>query len=408
MRSSSGRGAAGRVAVGAVLAAVAAGGLTAPANGAVSVRKGPFGSLPDGTAVDRYTLKSRRLTVKILTYGGIVQEVRAPGRRGRRRNVTLGFKRLSGYLSDAYRQSNPYFGAIIGRYGNRIAKGRFTLDGTEYSLDINNDPNSLHGGFEGFDRKVWAASSFRTARTAGVRLTYTSPPGEGCTPTMPSDPPCTTGYPGTLKTTVVYRLRRNRLRIHYTATTDAPTVVNLTNHAYWNLRGEGRGTIYGHRLKLNARRYTPDDPTLIPTGDIDPVAGTPFDFRRFHAIGARIRGHHPQLVIGRGYDHNWVLNRPAGDTRLRKAAELRDPSSGRRLKIFTTEPGIQFYSGNFLDGTLYGASGHQYRQGDGLALETQHFPDSPNHANFPSTVLRPGQTYRSTTVEAFSAPRRRR
>jgi aldose 1-epimerase len=393
----------GRAALGAALALMVGGLAAAPAQ-AVSVKKGPFGTLPDGTAVDRYTLKSSRLTVKILTYGGIIQEVRAPDRRGRRRNVTLGFKRLRGYLSDAYRASNPYFGAIIGRYGNRIARGRFTLDGTEYSLDINNDPNSLHGGFEGFDRKVWAASSFRTAGSAGVRLTYTSPAGEGCTQ---SDPPCTTGYPGNLKTTVVYTLRRNRLRIDYTATTDAPTVVNLTNHAYWNLRGEGRGTIYGHRLKLYARRYTPDDPTLIPTGGIERVAGTPFDFRRFHAIGARIRGHHPQLVIGRGYDHNWVLNRPSGDSRLRKAAELRDPRSGRRLKISTTEPGIQFYSGNFLDGTLYGASGRQYRQGDGLALETQHFPDSPNHANFPSTVLRPGETYRSTTVETFSAPRRR-
>ena len=369
---------------------------------AVSVTKSPFGSLPDGTAVDRYTLSNGSMTAKILTYGGIIEQLWAPDRKGHRANVTLGFKDLAGYLSDAYKKSNPYFGAIIGRYGNRIANGRFSLDGTEYSLDINNTPNSLHGGFEGFNVKVWDATPFENGDTAGVKLTYTSPAGEGCTPSMPSDPPCTTGYPGTLKTEVVYSLdTHNRLRIHYSATTDAPTVVNLTNHAYWNLAGEGSGTIYDHQLKLNADRYTPDDPNLIPTGAIDPVAGTPFDFRSFHAIGERIREDDPQLVIGRGYDHNWVLNRPAGDSSLIKAAVLKDPSSGRELTISTTEPGIQFYSGNFLDGTLYGTSGRQYRQGDGLALETQHFPDSPNHANFPSTVLRPGEQFDSTTIYGF-------
>jgi aldose 1-epimerase len=368
----------------------------------VSVTKEPFGTLPDGTAVDRYTLENGSATVKILTYGGIIEQVRVPDKHGQRANVTLGFKDLAGYLSDAYKKSNPYFGAIIGRYGNRIANGRFTLDGTEYSLDINNPPNSLHGGFEGFNVKVWDATPFETDHSAGVKLTYTSPAGEGCTASMPSTPPCTTGYPGKLKTEVDYTLdRHNRLRIEYTATTDAPTVVNLTNHAYWNLAGEGSGTIYDHQLKLNADRYTPDDANLIPTGSIDPVAGTPFDFRSFHAIGDRIREDDPQLVIGRGYDHNWVLDRPAGDTSLIKAAVLKDPSSGRELTISTTEPGIQFYSGNFLDGTLYGTSGRQYRQGDGLALETQHFPDSPNHANFPSTVLRPGKSFDSTTIYGF-------
>lgn len=371
-------------------------------NDGVSVSKEPFGTLPDGTAIDRYTLSNGSETVKILTYGGIIEQLWVPDRHGHRANVTLGFKDLAGYLSDAYKTSNPYFGALIGRYGNRIANGRFALDGTEYSLDINNPPNSLHGGFEGFNVKVWDATPFQNGHTAGVHLRYTSPAGEGCTPSQPSTPPCTTGYPGTLQTEVTYTLdTHNRLSIHYNATTDAPTVVNLTNHAYWNLAGEGSGTIYDHQLKLNADRYTPDNANLIPTGAIDPVAGTPFDFRSFHAIGERIRGDDPQLVIGRGYDHNWVLNRPAGNTSLIKAGVLRDPSSGRQLMISTTEPGIQFYSGNFLDGTLYGTSGRQYRQGDGLALETQHFPDSPNHDNFPSTVLRPGQTYNSTTIYGF-------
>jgi aldose 1-epimerase len=378
------------------------------ANG-LSVTKNPFGSLPPtiagGAAVDRYTLtNSHGMTVKILTYGGIIQELDVPDRNGHEANVTLGFKDLAGYTSPEYLKSNPYFGAIIGRYGNRIAKGRFTLDGTVYSLDINNDPNSLHGGFEGFNRKVWAASPIQTNNTVGVKLTYTSPAGEGCTLNMPSTPLCTNGYPGTLTVEVDYTLdNRNALSMHYTAKTTAPTVVNLTNHAYWNLAGEGSGTIYDHQLLLNADHYTPVDSTLIPTGAIDPVAGTPFDFTRFHAIGERIRLKHPQLVFGRGYDHNWVLNPPKHAGKLNLAGILADPSSGRRLTILTQEPGIQFYSGNFLDGTLYGTSDRQYRQGDGLALETQHFPDSPNHSNFPTTRLDPGQTYDTTTVYAFSA-----
>jgi aldose 1-epimerase len=372
-------------------------------HGSVSVSKEPFGSV-NGQAVDRYTLSNRKMTVKILTYGGIIEELWVPDRKGREANVTLGFKDLAGYRSDAYIKSNPYFGAIIGRYGNRIAKGRFTLDGVEYSLDINNDPNSLHGGFEGFNRKVWSATSFQTNRTAGVVLKYHSPAGEGCTASMPSTPPCTTGYPGNVDAQVTYTLdRHNDLRMDYKATTDAPTVLNLTNHAYWNLAGEGSGTIYDHLLKLDASHYTPVDSTLIPTGAIDPVAGTPFDFTSFHTIGERIRdGSNQQLVFGRGYDHNWVLDRPAGDTSMKLAARLVDPSSGRQLSIITTEPGIQFYSGNFLDGTLYGTSNRQYRQGDGLALETQHYPDSPNHPNFPSTRVDPGQTYRTSTIYAFS------
>ena len=402
------------VAVGVAVVALAAAGATGAAakvrngghhGGGLSITKAPFGSV--GTqAVDRYTLANRSMSVSILTYGGIIQELRAPDRRGRVANVTLGYKDLEGYTrlrGDAPGTPNPsYFGGIIGRYGNRIGGAAFTLDGQRYTLDANNGPNHLHGGDQGFDRFVWEAEPFERRGRVGLILTRTSEAGEGCTP-----PPGCTGYPGNLEVKVVYSLDRDdNLRIDYSATTDAPTVVNLTNHAYWNLSGEGTGDIYDHRLTLNASRYTPVDATLIPTGELPPVAGTPFDFRTPYAIGERIREPDQQLMYGQGYDHNWVLDRPGGGTRMIEAARLRDPESGRVLTMSTTEPGIQFYSGNFLDGTLYGTSGKAYRQGDGLALETQHFPDSPNKPAFPSTTLRPGEIYSTSTKLAFSASRR--
>ncbi|SNT49804.1 aldose 1-epimerase [Asanoa hainanensis] len=354
-----------------------------------TINKEFFGTTPAGERVDRYTLSNGRMRVRILTYGGILQTIETPDRHGRLGNVTLGFDNLADYVA-----RSPYFGCITGRYANRIAAGRFTLDGVAYQLPINNAPNSLHGGTVGFDKHVWAATPLRNADSVGLRLTFTSPAGDQ-------------GYPGTLRVTVTYTLTAdNGIRMDYRATTDAPTVVNLTNHAYFNLAGEGSGSIENHALRLNARRYTPVDATLIPTGAIDPVAGTPMDFTRATPIGERIRDGFPQLVIGRGYDHNWVLDRrDTSYTKLELAARVDDPDTGRVLSILTTEPGIQFYSGNFLDGTLVGTSDRMYRQGDGFALETQHYPDSPNQPTFPSTELRPGQTYRSSTIYQFGVSR---
>ena len=359
--------------------------------GSPTISKEPFGSV-NGQAVDRFTLANGHgMTVRILTYGGIIQELSVPDRTGHKANVVLGFATLDDYVAhnSPVAGGGVYFGALVGRYANRIAKGTFTLDGQTFHVPVNNNGNSLHGGTIGFDKKVWSAAEIHGTDSVGLRLTYVSPNGE-------------MGYPGTLTTVATYMLDdANRLSLRFQATTDAPTVVNLTNHSYFNLAGEASGDVYRQVLQVNADRFTPTDTTQIPTGVLAPVAGTPMDFRTPTAIGARINQNDPQLLTGQGYDLNWVLNRPSGNG-LAFAARAVDPASGRVLSVFTTQPGIQFYSGNFLTGTLVGTSGHAYRQSDGFALETQHYPDSPNHANFPSTVLRPGQAYDQTTVFQLS------
>ncbi|MBU3061971.1 galactose mutarotase [Nocardia sp. NEAU-G5] len=354
---------------------------------APTITSEPFGQV-SGTAVSRYTLTNGHgMRVRILTYGGIIQSVEVPDKSGHVDNVTLGLPTLDSYLA-LTGSAKTFFGAIIGRYGNRIAKGTFTLDGIQYHLPINNNGNSLHGGTDGFDTKVWQATSLQGGGTVGLKLQYTSPAGE-------------MGYPGTLSTTVTYTLnQKNELRIDYAATTDAPTVINLTNHSYFNLAGESALNVYDQKVTINADSYTPTDATQIPTGQIVPVKGTPFDFTTPTAVGAHINADDPQLLLAQGYDHNWVINR-GSSTGLVEAAKVEDPASGRTLTVSTTEPGVQFYTSNFIAGTFTGTSGHIYRQGAGMTFETQHYPDSPNHTDFPSTTLNPGQTYNSTTVFAF-------
>ncbi len=332
-----------------------------------------------------YTLRnSKGVEASITNYGAILVSLKVPDRNGNLADVVLGFDSLDGYLGE-----HPYFGAVIGRYGNRIAGGRFVLDGVEYKLARNNGENHLHGGVRGFDKAVWSVKKPRADGDAGVELTYLSEDGEE-------------GYPGSLTATVRYTLTGdNELRLDYEATASKPTVVNLTNHSYFNLAGAGNGDILAHRVRINADNFTPVDQGLIPTGELRPVTGTPFDFRQPHAIGERIGGKDQQLVFGKGYDHNFVLNGSAGS--LRSAARVTEPGSGRVVEVLTTEPGVQFYTGNFLDGTIRGKGGAAYGHRYGFCLETQHFPDSPNQPQFPSVVLRPGAKYQSTTVYKFSA-----
>ena len=354
----------------------------------VEISREPFGEL-GGQRVDRFTLANRHgLRVELLTYGATIRAVWAPDREGGLANITLGFADLSGYLEEP----SPFFGCIAGRYANRIARGLFAIDGETYQLATNDGLNHLHGGRRGFDKRIWDADEVRDDEAAGVRFSRISPDGEE-------------GYPGTLTVAVTYVLDdEDRLRIDYRAETDKPTIVNLTNHTYWNLGGEASGSIEDHVLRFAASRYVPVDASLTPTGEIALVAETPFDFTEPTRIGARMRDDHPQLLFGRGYDHCLVFDRAPGDASLLEAAVLTDPVSGRTLTIRTTEPGVQFYSGNFLDGTRVGSGGRAYRQGGGVALETQHFPDSPNRPEFPAVVLRPGEVYESTTIFAFSAP----
>lgn len=350
-----------------------------------SVTQAPFGVTPDGQQVTLYTFSnSAGMEARVIDYGGIIVSLRVPDRDGELEDVVLGFDSLEGYVAE-----HPYFGAIIGRFGNRIANGRFTLDGQEYQLPVNNGPNSLHGGNRGFDKVVWAAEPFENDRGRGIILRYTSPDGEE-------------GYPGTLEARVTYTLTDdNELIFDYHATTDAATPVNLTQHSYFNLAGNGAGTILDHEVMLNASRFTPVNRDLIPTGALQPVAGTPFDFTEPTAVGSRIEADDEQLRFAGGYDHNFVIDRDAGDS-LTLAARVRESTSGRVLEVLTTEPGVQFYTGNFLDGTLTGKDGAVYERRTGFCLETQHFPDSPNQPDFPSTILRPGEEYRSSTVFRFS------
>ncbi len=354
-----------------------------PAQAKSSISKAEFGKMADGRTADIYTLTNARgMTARITNYGGIVVSLTAPDRWGKKGDVVLGYNNLADYI-----KATPYFGAIAGRYANRIAQGQFKLDGVTYNLAKNNGPNALHGGKVGFDKRLWKATPKLSGRGPVLDLYYVSQNTEE-------------GYPGNLSTRVVYTLTNdNELRIDYSAMTDKKTVLNLTHHSYFNLKGEGNGDILGHRLMLNANRFTPVDATLIPTGKLQSVRGTPFDFRKFFTIGRRIGANNLQLQRGKGYDHNFVLNGKG----FRTAARVYEPTTGRMMTVSTTEPGIQLYTGNFLDGTNIGKRGIAYKFRNGFCLETQHFPDSPNHPKFPTTTLRPGKVYRQTTIYRFSA-----
>jgi aldose 1-epimerase len=350
----------------------------------MKILKASFGEF-EGKKVNIYTLKNtNQVEIKITNYGGIVTSIRLPDKNGKFDDVVLGYNNLQDYINN-----NPYFGCIVGRYGNRIGKAKFTLEGEEFTLAKNDGENNLHGGFRGFDKVLWDAEPVTGKDSQSLKLEYMSKDGEE-------------GFPGNLKVTVTYTLTNdNSFRIDYSATTDKTTVVNLTNHTYWNFAGEGSGDILKHELILDADSFTPVDQGLITTGEIRSVENTPMDFRNPTAIGDRIEADYEQLKFGRGYDHNWVLNTKEDD-KPSPAATVYEPDSGRFMEVFTTEPGIQFYSGNFLDGSITGKSGKAYGFRNGFCLETQHFPDSPNKPEFPSVVLRPGETYKTTTIHKFS------
>jgi aldose 1-epimerase len=391
-----------RLAITAVfaLAAVAALGVSALAQGkqgraaaAPSISSKPWGTV-GGKAVNLYTLSNGSMKVNITNFGGIIQSIYAPDRNGKLTDVTLGFANLKGYeANDATKQptggsGTTYFGSTVGRYANRIANGKFTLNGKTYHLPVNNGPNTLHGGTNSWNKEVWAPKTSTAGGAASLQLTLTSPNGQD-------------GFPGTVVAQVTFSLgATNKLTIQYHATTDKPTVINMTNHSYFNLGGEASGTVYGQKLMINADKITPTDDTQIPTGKIVSVAGGPFDFRHLTPIGQNINTGVHQLILAHGYDDNWIIN--GGGSKLTLAAKAEDPVSGRTLTAYTTEPGVQVYTGNYLVGELKGTSGHLYRQGDGFTLETQHYPDSPNQPTFPTTTLNPGTPFNSTTVFAFS------
>jgi aldose 1-epimerase len=367
--------------IGAVLCAACLFGFAAASPGG-SISKESFGKTGDGQAVDIYTLRNAKGSeARITNYGGIVVSLKVPDKQGKFGDVVLGYNTLGEYIKET-----PYFGCLVGRYGNRIAKAKFKLNGKEYTLAANNGPNSLHGGIKGFDKAVWQARAIQGQAEPALELQYLSKDGEE-------------GFPGNLKVTALYTLTDdNALRLDYTATTDKDTVVNLTQHSYFNLAG--KGDVLGHEVMINAERFTPVDSNLIPTGELKPVKGTPFDFNKPTAIGARINQDDEQLKFGKGYDHNWVINKPAGQLGL--MARVYEPTSGRVLEVLCTEPGLQFYTGNFLDGKLKGKGGWVYQVRNGFCMEPQHYPDSPNQPNFPSVVLRPGQTYKNTIIYRFS------
>jgi aldose 1-epimerase len=352
--------------------------LTVSMSAKTSVTKQAFGHTSDGTPVDLYSLADGKIEVRIMTYGGIIVSLRTPDRSGKLDDVVLGCDSV-----EKYEAQTAHFGGIVGRYANRIARGSFPLDGRTYTTPKNNGDNTLHGGIRGFDKVVWGAKQIED----GVELTYVSKDGEE-------------GFPGTLTTKVRYTLSGSAVRIEYSATTDKDTVINLTNHSYFNLAGQGKGDVLGHVVKIDASRMTPVDANLIPTGELKSVEGTPFDFRTPHTIGERINADDAQLHLGKGYDHNFVLDHPQGQ--LTEAAEVYEPTTGRILQVLTTEPGVQLYTANFLDGSITGKEGRVYNRRFAFCLETQHFPDSPNHAGFPTTELKPGQRFQSVTVFQFS------